>query len=286
MNANLLVLLAILAQRSPSTADPFAIPDTPIDDSGRPQSMGPLEDALPVYVGEPWDEASARMRKTDTQAKSNRGPGFHTIGANVHRESSFGTVEYVEIGSRGDDIRVSQIAARIRLTGGRVCSPTAIKRLPGTHWTSWKLDRNKFTPSADAVWPGERTLHGACFEDVQDHAMRLLLITLKDSWLDLPTKERSQLVSGKFKTAGRLVTEVVISWVAALSATGEKLNEPLLTEKVTNEIQDALRDIGEVGKLSARARQNFSEYRVFVSNMEWIREQIRLGITEVNRSKQ
>jgi hypothetical protein len=116
--------------------------------------------------------------------------------------------------------------------------------------------------------------------------MRLLLITLKDSWLDLPTKERSQLVSGKFKTAGRLVTEVVISWVAALSATGEKLNEPLLTEKVTNEIQDALRDIGEVGKLSARARQNFSEYRVFVSNMEWIREQIRLGITEVNRSKQ
>jgi hypothetical protein len=138
--------------------------------------------------------------------------------------------------------------------------------MAGAHWKSWKQKSNVVV----ATWPGERSLRGFCLKD----ATHTVLMTLSDSWTQLPTNQRCFL--GGTVTAGRLVAETVVRWLSAALATGEGVTSYII-RKIANDIQEgSFPTVGNVEQLSPRARRNFEEYRALTNNEAWLLGQIRL----------
>jgi hypothetical protein len=242
---------------------------TASDNPDRPRGMGPLEDILPVFVGESWEEASARVGRNASKVKGERGAGLHRIGGHVNIEGPFGTIEYLSIESKGADLRVSEIDARLELKGSHLCGIAAIKQMAGPHWNSWKQTSIEMATIVNATWPGERSLRGSCWKE-RGRALHTVVMNLSDSWTQMPTNQRNALLGTV--VAGRLVRNAVDSWLAAAEATGESVNGM----RIADDIQDGFLGVKDVGKLSPRARKSFDEYRALTNNVAWVLGQISL----------
>lgn len=241
----------------------------------RPANMGPLEDALPIFVGQSWEEARVRMMKTVSKVDIRQLGGEDLIAGKSNFPVPLGVAEVIVIRSPGDRRRVTKVEVNISLSGPH-CGLATIRKLAGTNWTSWKQTGSSDSTRITATWRGERNLEGDCFKENPKAA----LIRLSDSWTHLSTNRSYDFATRYFVSVGELVRQVVVKDATWWEVLGAKVTDQVqmkMQKEAVDEIQEAFRGVKMLQELSPRARRNFDEYRVLAADEKWVMEQILLA---------